>query len=108
MRARSAVIALVLAAAIGAGGCGSEKPEPTMSPGDTAAKEVCFTNQRLAMADVLRWVDGGGRPIAGATAQGLHESGVLSSPLVCPAGGDFVFVPTELGFDCSVHGMVPR
>lgn len=100
----AATLLIALAVTVG---CGAKKPEPTMSPDDPASKDVCYQNQTIAMADVFAWVDGGGRPITGATATGMHKSGILKQELICPAGGAFVFVPTELAFDCSIHGMVP-
>ncbi|TLM76836.1 MAG: hypothetical protein FDZ70_06035 [Actinobacteria bacterium] len=104
-------VAIALAAvALAAAGCLSrtEAPAPTMSADDPAAKPTCCANQVAAMSEVFRWTEGGGRPVAGITPEWMYKQGILSRPLVCPAGGTFIYVPTEWGFECSIHGMAPN
>ncbi|MDH4140138.1 MAG: hypothetical protein OEV43_06150 [Coriobacteriia bacterium] len=80
---------------------------PTMSADDPAAKQVCFANQVAGQTEVFVWVNEGGRPMTGATVDGLVKVGALSKPVVCPAGGDFVFNPNDCTFTCSIHGWAP-
>jgi|GEM_PF-4893587 len=107
-RAVGSIVILLCAGALAGCARDSSASTPLMSAEDPAAEAACFANQSAGQVEVWTWVEAGGRLMTGASVEGLVRVGALSKPVVCPAGGEFVFNPNDCSFTCSLHGWAPN